>query len=196
MPTTIEGGLITLEYALEGLSYGDPQPLVDGLPSKRDADIIAYVKSATPLIEHMTGRLLPQSVTRRFNGGKSAILLTDNLASAAAVTVVTEDEATISDYVVDPEARIIYAGTRSALRRFNDGIQNIAVTYTTGYTAIPEALQLAARELVRHMVQVGKQAGRSGAIANPPSTESAPMGFILPKRVIELCAPYRQGGFA
>lgn len=196
MPTTIEGGLITLEYALEGLNYGDPKPSVNGAPDKRDADIIAYVQAATPLIEHMTGRLLPQSVTRRFNGGKSAILLTDNLADAEAVTAVVEDDSPITDYVVDPDARILYAGSRSAPRRFNDGIQNVAVTYTTGYTAIPQALQLAARELVRHMVQVGKQAGRSGAIANPPSTEAAPMGFILPKRVIELCAPYRQGGFA
>lgn len=196
MPTTIEGGLITLEYALEGLNYDGPQPLVSGQPSKRDADIIAYVQAATPLIEHMTGRLLPETVTRRFDGGKSAILLSDNLASAAAVTAVTEDDTPITDYVVDPEARILHAGTRSAPRRFEYGIQNVAVTYTTGYTEIPQALQLAARELVRHMVQVGKQASRSAAVANPATNEAVPMGFILPARVIELCAPYRQGGFA
>lgn len=191
MPTTIEGGLITLEYALEGLNY-------TGTAAARDADITAYVQAATPLIEHMTGRLLPETKTRRFDGGKSALLLSDNLANAAAVTAVTEDESPIADYVVDAEARIIYAGTRSAPRRFNDGIQNIAVTYSTGYTEIPQALQLAARELVRHMVQVGKQAGRMGPLANPnPGQNNAvPMGFILPERVIELCAPFRQGGFA
>lgn len=196
MPTIIADGLITLEYALEGLNYGDPQPLVGGLPSKRDADIIAYVQAATPLIEHMTGRLRPASLTRRFNGGKSALLLTDPIESAASVTQVTEDETAITDYVVDPESRILYAGTRSAPRRFRDGIQNIAVTYTTGYTTIPQALQLATRELVRHMVQVGKQAARATPVANAQPNDAAPMGFILPKRVIELCAPYRNGGFA
>jgi hypothetical protein len=189
--TTIEGGLITLEYALEGLKY-------TGSSATRDADITAYVKAATPLIEHMTGRLLPESKTRRFDGGKSALLLTDHLANAAAVTQVTEDETVIADYVVDAEARIIYAGTRTAPRRFEYGIQNVAVTYTTGYMEIPQALQLAARELVRHMVQVGNQAGRMGPLANanPGENNAVRMGFILPERVIELCAPFRQGGFA
>jgi hypothetical protein len=46
------------------------------------------------------------------------------------------------------------------------------------------------------MVQVGKQASRSAAVANQPDDARVPEGFILPKRVIELCAPYRQGGFA
>jgi hypothetical protein len=198
--TVVAGGLITLEFALEGLNYGPLQPLVNGELSTRDADVAAYIKAATPVLEKLTGPLISASRVRSFNGGKSGIALTESIASAAAVTSITEDGSPITDYVVDVDAGIIYAGAAGARRKFATGSKNIVVSYTAGAVAIHPTLQLAARELVRHLIQVGKQApspafdptGSGGVDASA----IVPMGFAVPRRVAELCEPFRQVGFA
>lgn len=195
--TDVAGGLITLEFALTGLNFGAKQSALEGVDlSPRDADVAAYIKAATPLIEQLTGPLLPAAKTRRYDGGKSAILLLEPIANEAAVTSVTEDGTAITDFIVDADADIIYAGDHAGARTFAAGQRNIVVTCQAGYTEIPHALQLAARELVRHMYQIGKQAANPAFDSGTADTPAVPMGFMLPNRVVELCAPFRQGGFA
>lgn len=193
--TDVAGGLITLEYALEGLGYGAPLALVEGNPAPRDADIIAYIQAATPVIEGplcVGGPVLPVTKTITRAGGKSAILLSGAIANAAAVTAVRVDGAAHTGHVVDADAGIIYAGEGLT---FNGA--RVEVDITAGYNPVPKALQLAARELVRHWVQIGKQAPAAGVLNLQTDTNADPDDpFAVPRRVLQLCAPYRGGGFA
>lgn len=186
--TDVAGGLITLEYALEGLNY-------TGSAATRDADITAYIQAATPVIEGplcVGGPVLPTTRTITRAGGKSAILLPGHIADEAAVTEVRLDGGVYTGQIVDAENGIIYAG---------DGLTfagtRVEVDLTVGYNPIPQGLQLATRELVRHWVQIGKQVPAAGVLALPQDTAADPNDpFAIPRRVLQLCAPFRGGGFA
>lgn len=193
--TDVAGGLITLEYALEGLGYGDPLPLVEGNPAPRDADVIAYIKAATPVIEGplcVGGPVLPVTKTITRAGGKSGILLSGTIANEAAITAVRLDGTAYSGHVVDVEAGIVYAGPGLTFAG-----SRVEIDIAAGYNPIPQALQLATRELVRHWVQIGKQAPAAGALNLQTDTNADPDDpFAIPRRVLQLCAPFRGGGFA
>lgn len=195
--TVIDGGLITLEYAAAGLKY---KKVNDGLNADRDADLTAYVQAATPVIEDIVGAVLPVSKVRTFDGGGSVIVLNDRIAS---ITTVTESGITSPGFTFDPVSGLLYAGTTSISRTFSPGAFNITVTYMAGFAEIddvpqiPQTLKLATRELVRFWVQQGNQAQAAPFGESVESMSYTPQGFAVPKRVMELCAPYQSiGGFA
>jgi hypothetical protein len=189
--TDIAGGLITLEYASTGLQYKD---VGAGKYVDRDADVTTYVKAATPVIEDIVGSVLPVSKTRTFDGGGSVIILNDRVQS---ITSVTESGVTSAGFTLDPIAGLLYAGTSSVSRTFTPGVFNVVVTYLAGMASVPQTLQLAARELVRFWVQQGMQSQAPQFGDGVESMSYTPQGFAVPKRVMELCAPYQAiGGFA
>lgn len=187
--TTVTGGLITLEYALQGLGYGAPQP-----GSARDADLVAYIQAATPVIERLCGPVLARSVTQLRDGGKSGVSLDGAIADAAAITAVRADGDSWTGHVVDPSTGILYAGGG---RTFPAGSRNIEVDVNVGYATVPQALQLATRELVRHWVQIGKQSPAAGVLNLQADVASGPTDdYAIPRRVYQLCSPYMSAGIA
>lgn len=186
--TDVAGGLITLEYALEGLQYRGAGA------ATRDADVTAYIQAATPVIEQLHGPVLQKTKTMLADGGKSAVLLTGRIANAAAVTAVRVDGSTWTGYVVDADSGIVYAG---AGRAFNDGTRNVEIDVTVGYATVPQNLQLATRELVRWWVQNGKQSEEAGVLAIGQGTDPGMTDeYAIPRRVRQLCAPGAGSGFA
>lgn len=189
--TVIADGLITLEYAAAGLKYKN---LGDGGNVARDDDLTAYVQAATPVIEDIVGSVLSVSKTRVFDGGGSVIIMNDRVQS---ITSVTESGVASPGYMFDPQAGLLYAGTSTVSRTFTSGVLNVSVTYLAGFATIPQAIQLATRELVRFWVQQGNQAQMPSYGDSPEAGSYTPQGFAVPKRVIELCAPFQSiGGFA
>lgn len=183
--TDVAGGLITREYALEGLQY-------KGTVAARDADVDTYIKAATPVIESLHGPVLQKATTIRREGGKSAVLLAGAITDAAAVTAVRVDGAAWSGHSVDPDAGIVYAG---AGRVFDGSV--VEVDVTVGYATVPQHLQLAARELVRWWIQNGKQSPAAGVLNIPGGTDPGMTDeFAIPRRVRQLCAPGAGVGFA
>lgn len=183
--TTVPGGIITLEYAKTGLGW--KTPTADPLSSK-DADLATYIAAATPVIENIVGPVLPRNVTRKFSGGRTAILIP---AAATAIISVKEMGNAITEWMFDDTAGILYRGTPVYPLPFYPGNLSIEVTYTVGYTDIPPTLQLAAREMVRHWVQQGMQANRpTFDDAGNSDSQTVPMGFAVPRRVMELCQAF------
>lgn len=194
--TDVAGGLITLEYMLEGLSYGDKEDPAPGAQlSARDADVVRYIQAATPVIEHLAGGpILARTETQFRDGGKRAVLLSGRIASKAAVTAVRVDGETVDGYTLDPSSGIVYAGGGQT---FTDGFRNVEIDVTVGMSDIPETLQLATRELVRHWIQQGKQAPRAGVLAfGDDAAALVDDPYAVQRRVRQLCAPYAGNGFA
>jgi hypothetical protein len=191
--TTVAGGLITLEFALEGLGYGAKQDAPEGELSVRDQDLATYIAAATPVIESLCGPVLQVTATQYGDGGKSAVLLSGRIANTAAVTAVRVNGSAWTGHIVSSTDSIVYAGTGVA---FPAGTRNIEVDVTVGYSPVPDTLQLAARELVRHWLQVGKQSPAAGGLNIVPDSGDPTDPYAIPRRVRQLCAPYQQGGFA
>jgi len=158
-------------------------------PSTLD-DLRLYVAAATPVIEDICGPVIVKSVTQTVEKGWSYAALYERVSTLTSVinadlTVVPADSYT---FEIGP-----------GLLTFNSPTtQRVTITYTTGAAIIPQNVRLAARELIRHWWQIGRQGMRSQN-NNLPITADAwtPSGFAVPRRVIELCEPSKKiGGFA
>lgn len=164
-------------------------------PANRE-DLRLYIAAATPVIEDIVGTMVPKTIVQVANGNSWAVALWENPISVTSVTEAGGSP--VTDYVVDYQAGIIYAGRVYAPRRFFPGPQSVVITYMAGAQVIPPNVRLATRELVRHWWQIGKQGLRSMNGQMPITADAwTPSGFAVPRRVIELCAASeRTGGFA
>ncbi|MHC6176237.1 hypothetical protein [Glutamicibacter sp. X7] len=153
-------------------------------------DLRLYIAAATPVIEDITGPILLATTQITTAGGGNLIMLD----WSATVTQVTVDGNPVERWYT--EHGILYAGSRQDPDTFPAG--TLTVTVQTGYAAIPPNIRLAARELVRHWVQIGKQSSGGSSVRQDPTDEVfTPSGFAVPRRVVELCEPNKQiGGFA
>lgn len=160
-----------------------------------DDELRLYIAATTAVIENEIGKVLPDTVTETFDGGNTAVLLSER---ASAITSVTVNGVATSAYVANLTAGIVYAGSTSAPRPFTAGIQNVVVTYTTGSTTVDPNVILAARIIAAHQYQVGQQ-GRSGRGRAIDETTILGSGYAVPTRAMQLLAPSEAGrmpGFA
>jgi hypothetical protein len=182
----IVDGLVTLADVRKSLGLASTD-------TTNDTDIERYIEAATPTIENIVGPLIQRSRVFTFDGGSSTVVVPVRFAS---VTSVVESGATITDFVTDLQAATITAGATDGVRDFAYGYQNIVVTVVVGAATVPANVQLAARELVRFWWQQGRQANIP-AFGEAPESMSTPMGFAVPKRVLELLEPNKRiAGFA
>lgn len=149
-----------------------------------DDELRLYIAATTPVIEDIVGSVLTGTKSETFDGGVRAILLAE---VPSAITSVTVDGVATSQYVANLSSGIIFSGSSSTPWMFNQGIQNVTVTYTVGQQQIPPNVILAAREEVRFLYQIGQQGGRPSLGGTPTDMSWTPSGFAVPQRVIELC---------
>ena len=182
----ITDGLITLDEARASLGWA-------ATDTSRNADLERYIEAATPVIENITGPLIQRTVVFYLDGGREAIVTGTQFTS---VTSITQNGVPYTSFVADPEAGVITAGTSTTPDIFEPGIRNIVVTAVVGAATIPAHVKLATRELVRFWWQQGRQANIP-AFGSAPESAPLPMGFAVPRRVMELLEPSpRVAGFA
>ena len=151
-----------------------------------DAELLLYIAATTEVIEDIVGNVLTTTITETFDGGGRSILLAQ---VPSAITSVTVNGTATTNYVANLSSGIIHAGSTTTPWIFQEGIQNVVVTYAAGLQQIPPNIILAAREEVRFLYQIGQQAGRPAFNTDlaPQDMSWTPSGFAVPQRVIELC---------
>ncbi|MBW9118882.1 hypothetical protein JNB63_02120 [Microbacterium trichothecenolyticum] len=171
--------LISLEDAMDSLKWLGAQRNADG-PKLR-----LYVAAATEVIEDITGAVLQRTVEQIADGGRTGVALWERPSEIVTVTV---DGNATTDYIANLNAAIVYA--KPAGSRFAPGLQNVVITYRVGGSAIAPSIQLGARELIRHLWQVGQQALTTNpaemVTLDPRQMSFTRSGFAVPNRVIEL----------
>lgn len=174
----ISNGLITLAQARAAV-YGS-----NTVGTGDDAELEFYVEAATPVIEDITGPLIVASRIFTFDGGTVALVIPVRFTS---VTSVVEDGVTVTDFVSEPLAGLVLAGASGSPRYWADGVQNVVVTVSVGSATVPKNVQLAARELVRHWWQQGRQGARPAFAVDAPADPSMIFG-VPTRRLGELLA--------
>lgn len=172
----------------------------------QDGELQGFLDAATPVIENITGPIVARTVTaERHSGGmgnRTTLVLrqrpvtavtevVEYVGNTAQTLAVVADPTQVTAYCVtfDPE-------TAQLVRRVNGGqeypyawgVDNIWVTYTCGWSAVPANVRLAALFQAAHLYQTSQLGGRpawnSGGIddayASPPSS------YAVPNRVREL----------
>lgn len=176
------------------ISLADAKGELSHETNVNDDELRLYIAGTTPVIEEIVGRVLAADLTETFDGGRSAVLLSER---ATEITSVTVDGVATTNYVANLEAGIVYAGSSRAPSYFAGGRQNVVVTYTTGGSSIDPNIVLAARVVTAHLYRVGQQK-RSGK-SSPDEVTILSSGFAVPSRAVELCrsaSHHRMPGFA
>jgi hypothetical protein len=173
-------GLVLLPAVITELTAQDVE--FDG----DETQLQGRIDAATPVIEDMCGPVVSATVTKTFDGGRTAIVLP---SAVATVVSVTENGSPMSDYVIDGTAGVLYAGLSLAPRSFFPGRQNIVVQYTVGSASVPANIKAAALELITHWWRNGQQGARPAWDELADDEVYTPSGFPVPRRVSELCGP-------
>lgn len=171
------------------ISLGDAREALN-LPAgttASDDEIRFVVTSARRVLEMYTGPLLPVTKVDTLSGdGGTALHLR---AYPNSITSVVEDGSTVTAtaYAIG-EGGVLWRRTGA----WSDAYpSNIVVTYTAGPPngIIPQNVLHAAREQVRFLWQIGQVAARPALGTNQaPGGGYVPMGYAVPRRVIELLA--------
>ncbi|HEY4269511.1 MAG TPA: hypothetical protein VGM94_15120, partial [Galbitalea sp.] len=173
------------------LSMDEARLAVGSLPplAGRDQLLRLFNASGTIVLEDVVGTILPLPKTQTTNGGRPAIVLWHKITPDTTVTVTVDGTAWQDDaFVIDAAAAIVYAKSGW----FPKGIQNVVIEYSSGAPVIPANLQQAATELIRHQYQVGYQAVHAEWSTDPSGDDQlaeTPSGFLIPRRVMQLCRP-------
>lgn len=141
--------------------------------TKYQGQIPAYIAAATLAVEGEVGPVEPRTVAHTADGGPSVALP----YWATLVSSVTVDGAAVSGWVADLDAGIVYGP-------FAPGRQNVVVTFTTGYTVVPEDAKLATTMVVCDMWAIASQRAPSFDDRTDPS-------YLMPQVVRRLLEPLK-----
>lgn len=168
--------------------------------------LVRFLASSKDVIEFITGPIIAQTRVEMFDGGSTAIVLPYRWVKS--ITSITETvgpitytltEQPLTSSPVDAWGYTWDRITHKIVRRssgidvpFMSGQQNIIVTYVLGMAVVPQVLQDACGELIRHWWSHGQVSYTSpfmpGDDGEVPVTNI--MGYAIPNRVIEMCQPY------
>lgn len=157
------------------MPYATAQDVIDccSWPGFGQLSVTAQARllsAASAIVDEVTGRsrygLARRSITQTFDGGDSELWLALRpVVSIESVTVDGEaiDNTSGEEWSFDAEDGWLIRGTgRGELRfgrRWRPGNDNIVVSYTGGYTTIPDDIVVATAWLCRYLYDQGKISG-------------------------------------
>lgn len=184
----------------------------------QDAELQGFLDAATAVVENICGPIVSRSSiveAHSGNGARTTIVLRQRpVQSVQSVTeYVGGNTAQALTLAANPAAATTYSytldiETGTLTRRvgtgqsypFTAGDDNIVVTYTAGFAAVPANVRLAALFQAAHLYQSSQLGGRpswAGAGNQGDDGYSTSSGYAIPNRVRELLEPNnRIAGFA
>lgn len=179
----------------------------------RDAKLLRFIRAARPIVENITGPIIPTVFDEKHAGGGPFIQVRRRPSSAYGTSPVldlltaTEDWGTTTydlEVVDSPALGTTYSVTMDSLgsitrlsggggtRTFAGGNDGVHITYRAGQSAIPANVYEGTLELLRVNYETTQQTG-AGFIAPTDDLETGPpLGFYMPRRVREMLAPNRR----
>jgi hypothetical protein len=152
-----------------------------------DTELAYYVSATTAIIEGHIGPVLPRDVTEVQPGGCVLVLHQAPVLSLTSLTPVplVSTGYAVADLDVDPATGIV--------RRLDGGgfAGPLRVTYRAGRDAVPPNVGLAARIIVGHMWETQRVSAASRPVfgQHEDMLPTPSMGFIIPRRAMELLQP-------
>lgn len=196
--------------SLDLVSLGDLRSALNWSSTdySQDAKLRRFLKAATFLVENITGPILPRERTDVFDGDTTFVVLpyrwVTSIISAFETRGMTNYTLTeqplghSSDafgYTWDRNTNtIVRRAYGGATATFPPGERVVSFTYMLGMATIPDDVQTATAELIRHWWQFG-QTAHSGPFGGTPVDDggvATVVGYAVPNRVLELLEPWRQ----
>lgn len=179
------GGIIGLDDTKEHLN-------LDLTDTTYDAELLAFLDAATPVVEDIVGPVVARSRTEVHDGGEYLVLNHSPVISVATLVPVHTGGTTYSPATLDVDT------ATGIVRRLDGGrfVGPLRVTYVPGRRVVPPNIIHGTKEIIRHMwdTQRGRLGSRPGLGDDEYVTTSS--GYTVPRRAMELLAPHRKGPIA
>lgn len=171
----------------------------------KNAKLRKWAKSATFVVEKITGPILPRTRIDLFDGGLSFVVLpyrwVQSITSVVETRGVTNypltnqplgQSTSAFGYTWDQNTNRIIRRAMGAESIFPLGPSIIAVTSVLGMATIPDDIQQGAAELIKHWYRKSEVPFR-GAFSAQPAEEAGLMvgNYFIPNGVMELLEPWR-----
>lgn len=176
--------------------------------AKFDAKLRRWLKSATNVIENVTGPIRLHTEVDIFDGGVDYVVLNNRWVSSIVsvvetwVTVnytLTEQPLGVSTdafgYTWDRDTNtIVRRGAGGVVQMFQPGWRSVQVTYNGGLAVLPDDIQLAASELIKHWYRksLPSQMSAYGGGGAAEDAYNMPGNYMVPNAVMELLEPWRR----
>jgi hypothetical protein len=162
--------------------------------------LLALIETASDLISDVTGPLLPTTYTEQFSGGKPHYtVMHPPLLSITTMTEFWGNQAKplteqplgfqtnpygfTVDYTTGQITRRTFGGDASI---FAQGVKNVVVTYVAQLSPIPNAIQMATRELVKHLYNNTQIPSGKARVGGADADFSAPIAYAIPNFVLDM----------
>lgn len=176
----------TVDFQDVSAYLGDMSPV-------NDAKLVSFIEVAESMVASLVGPLEPTAVTSRVSGGGGLVLPVLPVVSVTSVTSVYGVALDVSTLVVDAAGVVgyTYGGVGCGSAPFWG--RSYTVVYVAGWAVLPAPIVHAVKELTRHLwvTQRGSGTRRPGSAPEEPG-----VSFTMPRRVLELLAPYVLPGVA
>lgn len=215
---------IVIEPSLTGVT-GLPQTIVDleevkehlNIPAtdrQHDVKLLRFLYGLVPVIEDITGPVLPKVYNEWYDGGQYHISFRHRpvcqLMAASfyigpieyqAAIVGNPAAGSIYSVMMDPDAsvggrRLVRRGPGGGMIPFPNSLQSVHVIYQAGRSPVPYNITLAALELIKLNYQPSQQGNLrefgGGMDTDDEMTPAIPMGFFVPGRVREMLSGSRR----
>jgi hypothetical protein len=189
-PFTVTSGVVYAEPVepVSMVSLAEIKKFLNITGGADDAEVAEFAAVASKMCEDRTGRAwIVADRTEEFVGGSSSLFLS---APVASVTEVVEDGATLAsgDYRVRAYGILAREGCAWG--------SDVTVTYTAGVTTIPTPVRDGVKLLTRHLWETQRGGSRLPRRGVDEDTYNPGATYSLPRRVLELWAPYTAPGIA
>jgi len=181
---------------------------LDPANTSKDVKLRRWLKAAADVIENVTGPIRVHTRTDVFDGGQRSVVLTARWVSS--VTSVTETYGPISHTLTEQPlgasvdsygytwnratGEITRRGASGSAMLFPSGAGTVTITYVAGLSTIPDDIQLACAELIKHWYRKSEVAFRSGSAFGASASDDVTMpgNYMVPNAVMEILEPWRR----
>lgn len=175
----------------------------------RDQKLTRFIRAIRPVVELITGPVLPKFYDEWYPGGHHSIVLRHRpVLSVQAVSnylgavefpfMIVQDpqHGTVYSCMLDTGGVVVRRGPGGSFLSFWGGPQAVHIEYTAGLPSIPENVRLGTLELIRVNYQETQQGGRRSFggvdVVDDIAGERPAMGYLVPNRVREMLQPTRR----
>lgn len=196
---SVSSALATLDEFKQAINYKTTS-------TTTDAELQRFLDAATPVVEFITGPVLPRSVVERRDGGGDTVMLrTRPLVSVTSVVeyrgttttslteAATPAAAGTNTFTVNTDTGAITRRTSGGgITTFPAGVDNVVITYSAGLASVPSNVKNAALEQAKHMFQKSQLGGRPQLAAGGVADYTNGWGYGIPNAVREYLEPNRR----
>ncbi len=187
---------------------------IDENDRAHDTKLLEHIEAVRPLIEGVTGPIVPQTYDEWFDGGSDIIALTHTPnrgpGTSPVLKLIAASEyrgaveyplsivgspvfGSVYSVMLNPrEGTITRRSSGGAVVPFEAGRESVHVIYQAGQEQVPENVRMAAKEAIRVNYRTTQSMGRGKRSVADDQEPATPLGFFLPRRCAELLSPTKR----